>query len=184
MQNEISRCCWKLLIFAKSPFTMWKVSYLVMFTVLQRKHMNHAVSHKIYYQYIHHDHYERVTFVFDSRVSGLCDMFNLKWSFDQPSLTMDRMGSWEIKESCVLTVVFHDVGLCLSSVELLLYTVTLRHKVRGVNEKLSGQCSRPKIRFLGGRERPSRARSPFTYEMFVWKQFSLYITSHRKVSAD
>lgn len=40
------------------------------------------------------------------------------------------------------------VLLCLSchSVALLLYTVMLRQKVRGVSEKLSGQCSRPTIR--------------------------------------
>lgn len=179
--------CWNVQFYAKLPFKMWNISNPVMFTLL------HTISYKMYYQYIHHDHYERVglTFVFVSLlclyglllsiVSGLCDGLYLKWCLDQ-ALRMDRMGSWEIKESCVLTVVFHDVGLCPSflscrSAVLLLYTVILRHKVRGVNEELSGQCSRPKIRFLRGREQPSRARSSFTYEMFVWKQFSLYITS-------
>lgn len=136
---------------------------------------SYCINH-IYHWYIHH---QCVNCTFGFRVTGASFVCRLmwhllsSWSFSQ-RLRMDRMGSWEIKASCVLTVVFHDVGLCLScslsccSVALL-YTVRLRQKVRGVNEKLSGQCSRPRIRFLRGREQASWARSSFTYEVIVWK---------------
>ncbi len=64
------------------------------------------------------------------------------------------------------------------SVALLLYAAILRHKVRGANEKLSGQWSRPKIRFLRGREHPFRARSSFTYSMRCLSGSDLAFTSH------
>lgn len=116
-----------------------------------------------------------LTSVFDSWVSGLWDMLN------DPSISLSEWTEWgwEISESCVLTVVFCDVyPFCLSChSDELLCTVIPRHEVKGVNEKLSGQCSRPKIRFWRGWEQLSQSRSLFTYEMFAWKQFSLYITS-------
>lgn len=149
---------------------------------------------EIYYRYSSWPLWKGLTFVFNSFlclhglslsvVCGLCSLLK------DPSISRWEWTEWgwKIKESCVLTVVFHDVGLCLSFLSQLLhrylfYTVIPRHKVRGVNEKLSGQCSRPKIRFLRGWEQPFKAMSSFTYEMFVWKQFRFCIT-HRKVSAD
>lgn len=56
-----------------------------------------------------------------------------------------------MKESCVLTVVFHDVGPCPSLSQLpqrcapSLYC-DAQTEGQGVSEKLSGQCSRPTIR--------------------------------------
>lgn len=61
-----------------------------------------------------------LTFVFDSWLSGLWDMLN-----DPPiSLWEWTEWGWEIKESCVLTEVFCDVGLSLSFLFQLLQRCT------------------------------------------------------------
>lgn len=76
-------------------------------------------------------------------------------------------------------MVCHDIALGLSRgrIALFLSTVILRHKVRGVNAKLSGALVKAKNKILRGREQASGARPSFTYEVCVWKPFSLYITS-------
>lgn len=149
----------------------------------------------------HHDHrYEKVHLRFElcvqrSKVSGELHIFFI---LNCPSISLWGVTEWgwEIKESCVLAVGLHDVGLCwvffvclsCHSIALLFCTAILRHKVRGVNEKLSGQHSRPKIRFLRGREQPSRARSSFSYSMRCLSGSNLAFTSlletRIKVSAD
>lgn len=98
-----------------------------------------------------------LTFVFDKgTVSGLHDVFYLKW-YDYKPLREDREGSWEIKESCVVTVVFQDTGpgppfcLCRCCIALLLCMVT--HIERG----WKGNYTRLNVRFLKRWEPPSSA---------------------------
>lgn len=80
-------------------------------------------------------------------VSGLHDVFYLK-EYDYQPLREDIEGSWEIKESCVVTVVFPDAGsgppfsLCRCCIALLLCMVT--HIERGSK----GNYTRLNVRFL------------------------------------
>lgn len=62
----------------------------------------------------------------------------------------------------------------------------LRHKVRGVNEKLSGQCSRPKIRFCEGGNSLLEPGLPSPMRCLSGNNlcFTSRLKTHRKVSAD
>lgn len=116
---------------------------------LKEKNMNHTRS---YTSAIIKCYVWVLTFVFDKgTVSGLHDVFYLKW-YDYQPLREDREGSWEIKESCVVTVVFPDAGsgppfrLCRCCIALLLCMVT--HMERGWKVN---------VRFLKRWEPPSSA---------------------------
>lgn len=121
---------------------------------LKEKNMNHTRS---YTSAIIKCYVWVLTFVFDKgTVSGLHDVFYLKW-YDYQPLREDREGSWEIKESCVVTVVFPDAGsgppfrLCRCCIALLLCMVT--HIERG----WKGNYTRLNVRFLKRWEPPSSA---------------------------
>lgn len=123
-----------------------------------------------------------LTFVFDKgTVSGLHDVFYLKW-YDYQPLREDREGSWEIKESCVVTVVFPDAGsgppfrLCRCCIALLLCMVT--HIERG----WKGNCTRLNVRFLKRWEPPSSAGLFHLWDVSL--AFMLSLKTQGNVSTD